>query len=65
MKYIEPKTFNFIGKDKKHIGSIADDFIASKMPEEWDSVIETGRDGYLRMDYSKTVCVLWGAVQIL
>ena len=34
VKYIKPKTFNFIGKDKKHIGFIADDFITSKMPEE-------------------------------
>ena len=40
VKYIKPKTYNFINdEDKKsHIGFIADDIKDAKMPKEWDNI---------------------------
>ena len=32
------------------------------MPKEWN-IAHEGREGYLRMDYGKMSCCLWGAVQ--
>ena len=63
IKYIKPKTYNFIGNDKKCVGYIADDFKTKKMPEEWDNIIFESKDGYLRMDYNKTTPLLWSALQ--
>ena len=34
VKYIKPKTYNYIGQSQKCIGYIADDFKTKKMPEE-------------------------------
>ena len=63
VKYIKPKTYNYIGQSQKCIGYIADDFKTKKMPEEWDNIIFEGKDDYLRMDYGKTTPLLWSALQ--
>ena len=67
VKYIVPKTYKFIDKekygDKNHCGFIANDFISDKMPDEWGNIVREGRDGYLRFDYSMTTPVLWSALQ--
>ena len=63
VKYIKPKTYNYIGQSQKCLGYIADDFKTKKMPEEWDNIIFEGKDDYLRMDYGKTTPILWSALQ--
>ena len=63
VKYIKPKTYNYIGQSQKCVGYIADDFKTKKMPEEWDNIIFEGKDDYLRMDYGKTTPLLWSALQ--
>ena len=63
VKYIKPKTYNYIGQSHNCVGYIADDFKTKKMPEEWDNIIFEGRDNYLRMDYGKTTPLLWSALQ--
>ena len=67
VKYIVPKTYKFIDKEKygdnNHCGFIANDFISDKMPSEWGNIVREGRDGYLRFDYSMTTPVLWSALQ--
>ena len=63
VKYIKPKTYNYIGQSKKCVGYIADDFKTKKMPEEWDNIVFEGKDDYLRMDYGKTTPILWSALQ--
>ena len=63
VKYIKPKTYNYIGQTQKCVGYIADDFKTKKMPEEWDNIIFEGKDDYLRMDYGKTTPLLWSALQ--
>ena len=35
VKYIKPKTYNYIGQSQKCVGYIADDFKTKKMPQEW------------------------------
>ena len=65
VKYIKPKEFNYIDKDEKHIGFVADDVLNSKMPKHWYNIVHKGSEGYLRMDYSKMVAPLWGCVQSL
>ena len=67
VKYIVPKTYKFIDKEKygdnNHCGFIANDFISDKMPNEWGNIVREGRDGYLRFDYSMTTLILWSALQ--
>ena len=67
VKYIVPKTYKFIDKekygDRYHCGMIANGFINDKMPEEWGNIVREGRDGYLRFDYSMTTPILWSALQ--
>ena len=63
VKYIKPKTYNYIGQSQKCVGYIADDFKTKKMPEEWDNIVFEGKDDYLRMDYGKTTPILWSALQ--
>ena len=63
VKYIKPKTYNYIGQSQKCVGYIADDFKTKKMPQEWDNIIYEGKDDYLRMDYGKTTPILWSALQ--
>ena len=63
VKYIKPKTYNYIGQSQKCVGYIADDFKTKKMPEEWGNVVSEGKDDYLRMDYGKTSPLLWSALQ--
>ena len=63
VKYIKPKTYNYIGQSQKCVGYIADDFKTKKMPEEWGNVVFEGKDDYLRMDYGKTTPLLWSALQ--
>ena len=63
VKYIKPKTYNYIGQSQKCVGYIADDFKTKKMPEEWGNIIFEGKDDYLRMDYGKTTPILWSALQ--
>ena len=63
VKYIKPKTYNYIGQSQKCVGYIADDFKTKKMPEEWGNVVFEGKDDYLQMDYGKTSPLLWSALQ--
>ena len=64
VEYIKPKEFNFIGKEEKEIGFIAQDIPNSKMPKHWSKmVMKDTDDEYLRLDYIKMNVVLWGAVQ--
>ena len=67
IKYIVPKTYNFIDKekygDRSHCGFIANDFVSDKMPSEWGNIVREGRDGYLKFDYSATTSILWSALQ--
>ena len=63
-KYIKPKDFDFIGKEEKEIGFIAQDIPNSKMPKHWTKiVVKDTDDEYLRLNYIKMNVVLWGAVQ--
>ena len=61
VKYIKPKTYNYIGQSQKCVGYIANDFKTKKMPEEWDNIVFEGKDDYLRMNYGKTTPILWSA----
>ena len=63
VKYIKPKEFNFIGKEEREIGFIAQHILNSKMPKHWSSIVMKDSDEYLRMSYIKVNVVLWGAVQ--
>ena len=67
VKYIVPKTYKFIDKEKygdnNHCGFIANDFISDKIPDEWGNIVREGRDGYLKFDYSMTTPILWSALQ--
>ena len=67
VKYIKPKTYKFIDKekygDRPCVGMVANDFLTDKMPSEWGNVVKQGRDGYLKFDYSMCVPILWSALQ--
>ena len=67
VKYIVPKTYKFIDKekygDRSHVGMVANDFLTDKMPSEWGNIVREGKDGYLRFDYSATTSILWSALQ--
>ena len=64
VKYIEPKEFNFVGKEEREIGFIAQDIPSSKMPKHWSKmVMKDTDDEYLRLNYIKMNVVLWSAVQ--
>ena len=64
VKYIKPKEFNFVGKEEREIGFIAQDIPNSKMPKHWSKmVMKDNDDEYLRLNYIKMNVVLWGAVQ--
>ena len=63
VKYIKPKTYNYIGQSQKCVGYIANDIKTKKMPEEWDNIVFEGKDDNLRMDYGKTTPILWSALQ--
>ena len=67
VKYIKPKTYNFINDESKksNIGFIADDIKDAKMPKEWDNIIYYNDDGMKLLAYNKTSVVLWGCVQEL
>ena len=58
-KYIVPKTYKFIDKEKygerSCCGFIANDMMDYKgFPKEWNNIVREGRDGFLRFDYSMT-----------
>ena len=65
VKYIKPKTYNFIDDENKksHIGFVADDIKDAKMPSEWDNIIYYNDDGMKLLAYNKMAVVLWGCVQ--
>ena len=65
VKYIKPKTYNFIkDEDKKsNLGFIADDIKDAKMPSEWDNIIYYNEEGVKLLAYNKMSVVLWGCVQ--
>ena len=66
VKYIEPKEFNFKGKEDREIGFIAQDIPNSKMPKHWSKMIMKDTDNeYLRLNYIKMNVVLWSAIQNL
>ena len=62
VKYIKPKTYNFIkDEDKKsNFGFIADDIKDAKMPKEWDNIIYYNHEGIKLLAYNKMSVVLWG-----
>ena len=61
VKYIKPKTYNFIkDEDKKsNLGFKADDIKDAKTPKEWDNIIYYNDDGIKLIAYSKMAAVLW------
>ena len=64
VKYIKPKEFNFVGKEEREIGFIAQDITNSKMPEHWSKmVMKDTDDEYFRLNYIKMNVVFWSAVQ--
>ena len=64
VKYIKPKEFNFIGKEEREIGFIAQDILNSKMPKHWSKIVMKDTDDeYLRLNYIQMNVVLWSAVQ--
>ena len=65
VKYIKPKTYNFIkDEDKKsNLGFIADDIKNANMPSEWDNIIYYNEEGVKLLAYNKMSVVLWGCVQ--
>ena len=64
VKYIKPKTYNFIKDDKKsNLGFIADDIKDAKMPKEMDNIIYYNEEGIKLLAYNKMSVVLWGCVQ--
>ena len=64
VKYITPKEFNFVGKQERELGFIAQDIPNSKMPKHWSRMVMKGTDDeYLRLNYIKMNVVLWSAVQ--
>ena len=64
VKYIKPKEFNFVGKEEREIGFIAQDIPSSKMPKHWTKIVMKDTDDeYLRLNYIKMNVILWGAVQ--
>ena len=66
VKYIKAKSFNYKGKDKKRIGFVAQDWQHTKIPEEYDIAFKTdANEEYLKVDYSKTAVILYGAFQEL
>ena len=69
IKYVKPKTFNFIHLNEEknkvnHLGFIAQD-IQSVIPREWEGVITTDNKGHKRLDYCKTAVITHGALQHL
>ena len=59
VKYIKPKTYHFIDdrqQGKSCVGFIANDFMETKK-------IKEGKDGYLKLDYTTCVPILWSALQ--
>ena len=67
VKYIKPKTYNFIkDEDKKsNLGFIADDIKDAKIPKEWDNIIYYNEEGVKLLADNKMSVVLWGCVQEL
>ena len=68
VKYIIPKTYKLIDKekygDRSCCGFIANDMMDYKgFPKEWSNIVREGRDGDLRFDYSMTTPILWSALQ--
>ena len=67
VKYIVPKTYKYIDKekygDRSCVGVVANDFLTDKLPKEWGNLIIEGKDGYLKFDYSATTPILWSALQ--
>ena len=67
VKYIKPKTYHFIDdrlQGKSCVGFIANEFMETKkMPDEWQNLVQEGKDGYLKFDYTITTPILWSALQ--
>ena len=64
VKYIKPKEFNFVGKEERDLGFIAQDITNSKMPKHWTKMVMKDTDNeYFRLNYIKMNGVLWSAVQ--
>ena len=64
VKYIKPRTYIKKDRKRKSLGFIAND-MKEVLPDEWDNIVMDGKDGYLRMDYTKTTPILWSALQHL
>ena len=67
VKYIKPKTYNFINDESKrsNLGMIADDIKDAQLPPEWDNIIYYNDDGIKLLAYNKLTVVLWGCMQEL
>ena len=63
VKYIKPKELNFVGKEEREIGFIAQDIPHSKMLKHWSKVVVKDNGEYLRLNYIEMNVVVWGAVQ--
>ena len=67
IKYIVPKTYKYIDKekygDRSCVGVVANDFLTDKLPKEWGNLVIEDKEGYLRFDYSATTPILWSALQ--
>ena len=62
VEYIKPKSYIKKDTKRKCIGFIANE-MKEALPEDWGNIIIDGKDGYLRMDYTKTTPILWSALQ--
>ena len=62
VKCIKPKTYIKKDTKRKCIGFIANE-IKEALPDKWENIVVEGKDGYLRMDYTKTTPLLWSALQ--
>ena len=65
VKFIKPKTYNFIKDESKksNLGMIADDIRDAKLPPEWDNIIYYNEEGIKLLAYNKLTVVLWGCMQ--
>ena len=54
VKHSKPKEFNFVGKEEREIGFVAQDIPNSKMPKHWSKmVMKDTDDEYLRLNCIK------------
>ena len=62
LEYINPKTFNCKNNDKKRCGCIAQDWVSSKLPDDWDIAFKDATNNF-RLDSTKASVMIFGAVK--